>query len=60
LRLAAERAGRHGPHQYAVTRGAPGFRAALARKQSRFTGMPVDPDQNIVVKTYSIKRHVIN
>jgi L-glutamine---4-(methylsulfanyl)-2-oxobutanoate aminotransferase len=49
LRQAAERAGRHGPHQYAVTWGAPGFRAALARKQTRFMGMPIDPDQNIVV-----------
>jgi L-glutamine---4-(methylsulfanyl)-2-oxobutanoate aminotransferase len=49
LRQAAERAGREGPHQYAVTWGAPGFRTALARKQSRFMGMPIDPDQNIVV-----------
>jgi L-glutamine---4-(methylsulfanyl)-2-oxobutanoate aminotransferase len=49
LRQAAERAGRQGPHQYAVTWGAAGFRAALARKQSRFMGIPVDPDQNIVV-----------
>ena len=49
LRQAAERAGRHGPHQYAVTWGAPSFRAALARKQSRFMGMPIDPDENIVV-----------
>jgi aspartate/methionine/tyrosine aminotransferase len=49
LRQAAERAGRHGPHQYAVTWGAPGFRAALARKQTRFSGLPVDPDENIVV-----------
>jgi aminotransferase len=49
LRRAAEHAGRHGPHQYAVTWGAPGFRAALARKQSRFMGIPIDPDENIVV-----------
>ena len=49
LRQAAERAGRHGPHQYAVTWGAPSFRAALARKQSHFMGMPIDPDENIVV-----------
>ena len=38
-----------GPHQYAVTWGAPNFRAALARKQSRFMGLPIDPDSNIVV-----------
>jgi aspartate/methionine/tyrosine aminotransferase len=49
LRQAAERAGRQGPHQYAVTWGAPGFRAALARKQTRFMGMPIDPDENVVV-----------
>lgn len=29
---------REGPHQYAVTWGAPRFREALARKQSRFMG----------------------
>jgi aminotransferase len=49
LRQAAERAGRHGPHQYAVTWGAPGFRAALACKQSRWMGMDINPDENIVV-----------
>lgn len=46
---AAERAAREGPHQYAVTWGAPNFRAALARKQSRFMQLPLDPDENIVV-----------
>jgi len=37
---------RHGPHQYAVTWGAPAFRQALARKQSHFTGLDIDPDAN--------------
>jgi len=46
---ALERISREGPHQYAVTWGAPNFRAALARKQSRFMGLPLDPDDNIVV-----------
>src|ERR1700722_12000587 len=46
---AAERAARAGPHQYAVTWGAPNFRAALARKQSRFMGIAIDPDENVVV-----------
>jgi len=46
---AAERAAREGPHQYAVTWGAPNFRAALAEKQSRFMRLPLDPDENIVV-----------
>ncbi len=49
LLAAAERAGRHGPHQYAITWGAQNFRAALARKQSRFTGLPLDPDAHMVV-----------
>jgi aminotransferase len=46
---AAERCAREGPHQYALTWGAASFRAALARKQSRFTGLAIDPDAHIVV-----------
>jgi aminotransferase len=46
---ALERIAREGPHQYAVTWGAPNFRAALARKQSRFMQLALDPDENIVV-----------
>lgn len=46
---ALERIAREGPHQYAVTWGAPKFRAALARKQSRFMQLDLDPDENIVV-----------
>ena len=46
---AAEKAAREGPHQYAVTWGAPNFRSALARKQSRFMQLPLDPDENIVI-----------
>ena len=46
---AAVRAAREGPHQYAVTWGAPNFRAALAHKQSRWMNLPLDPDRNIVV-----------
>jgi len=49
LQIALEKAGRRGPHQYAVTWGAPGFRQALARKQSHFTGLEIDPDENLVV-----------
>jgi aspartate/methionine/tyrosine aminotransferase len=36
-------------HQYAVTWGAPAFRQALARKQQRFMGLDIDPDEHIVV-----------
>jgi aminotransferase len=49
LLQAAERAARKGPHQYAVTWGAANFRTALARKQSRFSGLAIDPDEHIVV-----------
>jgi aminotransferase len=49
LLKAAEHAVRHGPHQYAVTWGAPSFRQALAQKQSRFMGLPLDPDAHFVV-----------
>ena len=38
-----------GPHQYAVTWGAPKFSAALAAKQSRFMGIPIDPEKHMVV-----------
>lgn len=36
-------------HQYAITWGAPAFREALARKQSRFMGVEIDPNAHIVV-----------
>jgi aminotransferase len=38
-----------GPHQYAVTWGAQNFRQALAEKQSRCMGIPINPDTDIVV-----------
>lgn len=37
-----------GPHQYAITWGAPNFLEALARKQSRFMGRTIDPATEIV------------
>ncbi len=49
MKQAAERVGRSGPHQYAVTWGAPNFRRALAAKHARFSGQDVDPDANLVV-----------
>lgn len=36
-------------HQYAITWGAPELRQALGKKISRFTGMPVDADRELVV-----------
>lgn len=47
--LALERAARGPFHQYAVTWGAPRFREALARKITHFSGLPIDPDRNLVV-----------
>jgi aminotransferase len=38
-----------GPHQYAITWGAQNFREALAVKQSRCMGRPIDPEKEIVV-----------
>ena len=46
---AAKRAMDEGHHQYAITWGAPRFRQALARKQSHWMGLPLDPDAHIVV-----------
>lgn len=46
---ALERAVRGPHHQYAVTWGAPRFREALARKITTFSGVPVDPDRELVV-----------
>ncbi|MGA3125764.1 MAG: aminotransferase class I/II-fold pyridoxal phosphate-dependent enzyme [Candidatus Korobacteraceae bacterium] len=49
LLKAAVRTAREGPHQYAVTWGAPDFRRALAKKQSRYMGLPLDADAHLVV-----------
>lgn len=38
-----------GPHQYAITWGAKNFREALARKHQHFSGMEVNPNEEIVV-----------
>ena len=40
---------RSGPHQYSITWGAANFRQALAEKQSRCMGIPIDPESDIVV-----------
>ena len=49
LLVALAKSAGSGPHQYAVTWGAANFRCALAEKQSRFMGVPLDPDQNMVI-----------
>lgn len=49
LKTALAAAAQAGPHQYAVTWGAADFRRALATKQSRCMGMPLNPDEHVVV-----------
>lgn len=49
LLAAAGRALKEGHNQYAVTWGAPRFRQALARKQSRFMGLEIDPEAHLTV-----------
>ena len=46
---ALAKAAYEGPHQYPITFGAQNFREALARKQAKAFGRPVDPDKEIVV-----------
>jgi aspartate/methionine/tyrosine aminotransferase len=49
LTKALEKISVAGPHQYAITWGAPGFREALAKKQSKYMGLNINPEENIVV-----------
>lgn len=46
---AGKRAMAEGPHQYAVTWGAPRFRQALAKKQRHWMGLDLDPETHVVV-----------
>jgi aspartate/methionine/tyrosine aminotransferase len=49
LKTALEEVASGSVHQYAVTWGAPNFREALAKKQSKYMGIPIDPETQIVV-----------
>ena len=49
LLAAAERALRSGYNQYAITWGSPRFRQALSRKQTRYMGLEIHPDEHITV-----------
>jgi len=49
LKHALEKIAMNGPHQYAVTWGAENFRKALAKKQSRFMGIDINPDKEMVI-----------
>lgn len=46
---AGKRAMAEGPHQYAVTWGAPRFREALVKKQRHWMGLDLDADAHLVV-----------
>lgn len=37
-----------GPHQYTPTWGAANYRAAIAEKVSKFMGLPINPDENVL------------
>ncbi len=47
--VAGKKAMAEGPHQYAVTWGAPRFRQALANKQRLWMGLDLDPEVHLVV-----------
>lgn len=49
LKQAACEAINHDVNQYAVTWGDPQFRQAIAEKESRYLGIPIDADRNITV-----------
>jgi aspartate/methionine/tyrosine aminotransferase len=49
LKQALERVASGKIHQYSITWGAENFREALATKQSKFMGIPIDPNTQIVV-----------
>lgn len=46
---AGKRAMAEGPHQYAITWGAPRFRKALLKKQKYWMGLDLDPEAHVVV-----------
>lgn len=46
---ALKNAAENGPHQYEITWGSKKFREALAKKQSKFMGVPIDPETQVVV-----------
>jgi aminotransferase len=49
LKKELEKVALNGPHQYAITWGAPNFLEALAKKQSRLMNIEIEPQKNIVV-----------
>lgn len=49
-----------GPHQYEITWGSQKLREALAKKQMKFMGIPVDPNKEIVVTCGSTEAMMVS
>lgn len=49
-----------GPHQYEITWGSQKLREALAKKQSKFMGIPIDPNKEIVVTCGSTEAMMVS
>jgi aspartate/methionine/tyrosine aminotransferase len=49
LKNALKEAADGNKHQYSITWGAQNFREALAKKQSKYMGIPIDPQTQVVV-----------
>ena len=49
LKEALKKAAEEGPHQYEITWGSKVFREALAKKQSHFMGLDIDPNREVLV-----------
>ena len=56
---AAVKAMQQGPHQYAVTWGAPNFRQALVEKQKQWMGVDLNSDEHVVVTCGSTEAMVV-
>jgi aminotransferase len=56
---AAVKAMQQGPHQYAVTWGAPNFRQALVEKQKQWMGIDLNSDEHVVVTCGSTEAMVV-
>ncbi|KMT21987.1 pyridoxal phosphate-dependent aminotransferase [Clostridium cylindrosporum] len=50
---------KEGPHQYEITWGSEEFRKALAKKQSKFMGIDIDPYTDIVVSCGSTEAMMV-
>jgi len=56
---AAVKAMRNGPHQYAVTWGAPNFRQALIEKQQQWMGIDLNSEEHVVVTCGSTEAMIV-